>query len=61
VKNANRTPPVVTLLPRPTPGQIAATLLAVAIGGVILMVPGAVLGLCLGVIIWTAGAIQDDL
>jgi hypothetical protein len=43
----------------PTPGQIGVTLLAVAVGGFALMIPGAVLGLCLGIIVWTADAIQD--
>jgi hypothetical protein len=39
--------------------QIGVTLLAVAVGGFTLTVPGAVLGLCLGIILWTADAIQD--
>jgi hypothetical protein len=59
VKTAIRTPHTGTLLPRPTPGQISTTLVAVAVGGLMLMIPGAVLGLCLGIILWTADAIQD--
>jgi hypothetical protein len=39
--------------------QISTTLVAVAVGGLMLMIPGAVLGLCLGIILWTADAIQD--
>jgi hypothetical protein len=59
VKTAIRTPHPRAPLPLPTPGQIAATLVAVAVGGSVLMIPGAVLGLCLGIILWTADAIQD--
>jgi len=59
VKTAVRTQQTSTLLPRPTPGQISTTLVAVAVGAFMLMIPGAVLGLCLGIIVWTADAIQD--
>lgn len=43
----------------PTPGQIGVTVLAIAVGGLMLMIPGAMLGLCLGIILWTADTIQD--
>jgi len=59
VKTAIRTLYTSTLIPRPTSGQISTTLVAVAVGGFMLMIPGAVLGLCLGIILWTADAIQD--
>ena len=47
-------------IPVPTPGYIGVTLLAIAVGGFMLTIPGAVLGLCLGIIVWTADAIQAD-
>ena len=47
-------------IPPPTLAQIGVTLLAIAVGGFMLMIPGAVLGLCLGIIVWTADAIQAD-